>query len=603
MTAAFPAIFLSYSRRELPFVNQLDAKLEEAGVSLWLDYQSLVPAQPWAGQIESGICNAEVFVLVVSHESLASRYVEMEWKRAVELGKRVVLVIFQATPLPPELLGREWVDLRVHFNGGVKKLLQLLKAPEPPPGPPPQTGLSALLIPAALYSSWTLVLPYLLVPLPWQIYQRRFNLFQVRFALFSLPLFVLLTGVVIDPNRNGTLDGLLILMLLPALSLNFILLALLSSNAFDRWGRPEAARVRFAHPLDPQVKEIRPVTFAIEHAVEDGRYAEAIRGTLEKAGHRLAVEGEPAEASFVLISTFQTTTRFDPERQIVYPVLLQTVEELTPALSRIQWIDFRSGLHNLRKLAQLLPEPQRLLNALAVTPSGNQAVYPSVVAFLLSYAVVSGVMTGGSLLVVFFDQLEKIVGQGLTISLASGIAGSLLNGMTLGLLLFWAVRALSTRRGGAAAIYPLLIMYLFQMLTILLVTARGWVSSGQPSPDTDSGMMASVFNLGTFLGGGTLALLVILFRWQDLWRWLPRRPAGGLHPFERLFLLYTPPGLGTLSLHFGFHSLFLLIFFSLNGLLDTTVRLDADLIWFLALLLLMAGAANLWARYMDRACS
>ncbi len=611
MAVKIPPIFLSYSRRETPFVNQLSGKLENAGVPLWLDYKSLVPAQPWAVQIEHGILNAEVCLLVVSAEALASKYVELEWKRALELGKRVVLVIFQAVPLPPELRGCEWVDLRVDFTGGVKRLLQLLQAPQPPTAPAPQAGvrapwqvwaaigLSILLIPVALFSAWTLVIPFLLCPLPWQIYRRRFNYSQVQFALLSLPLFVFtsgafISGSYINATQGSIQDTLIVSMLLPALSLNFILLAFLSSKALDRWGRPEATRVRFANPLDPRLKEIRPVTFAIEHAGEDGRYAEAIGRELKKAGHQPAPEGLEAEASLVLISTHQKTTRFDPERQAVYPVLLQSVAEIDPVLARLQWIDFRNGLRNLHKLAQLLPDPQRLLKALAIAPVGSQTVYPPVVAFWLGYAVLSGVITGGSLLVMLFGFFGTITSQGLTLNLFFSVIASFMDVVFLELAIFWVVRALGGRRGGAAALYPILVIYLFQVLNVELISLRESINNSSLS----LGLVVSIYNLGIFLGGGLLALLYALVRWQDLWRWLPRRPAGGLHPLERLFLLYTPSHPGALVLHLIFHFILLAAFLSLN-LFDIGQNIDF-FACFCTPVLLVAAGVNLWARYLGR---
>ena len=602
-----PAIFLSYSRRETPFVDQLSDRLEDAGAPLWLDYKSLVPAQPWAVQIDNGILQADVFLLVVSQEALASPYVELEWKRAIELGKRVILVIYQAIPLPAALQNCEWVDLRVNFEKGLKQLLQLVQNPPSPAAPPPQSGvraawqvwaaigLSALLIPTALFNAWTLLIPYLLLPLPWQIYRRRFNFVWVRFALLVLPMFTFVSGAIISiPNLPG-LETVFVLLFLTALSLNFLLLALLHSKTLARWVRPEATRVQFANPLDPQIQNPRPVKFTIEHAVEDGRCAEALSEALVKAGHHPAAEGEPAEASFTLISTFQKTTRFNPEEQVVYPVLLQGVSDIAPQLARIQWIDFRGGLRNLDKLAQLLPDPPRLLKALAVAPSGSQVVYPRVISILLNYALVSGALTGGSILVILFSLLGQIFNQGIRGDTLLAATGILFNGVVLGLIILWAARALAARRGGAAALYPLLIMYIFQSLNVLLIAGH----PGVQRETAFSGVVAQVLNLLFFWGGGVVALFAGLLRWKDVWRWLPRRPAGGLHSLERVLLLYTPPGAAHLLLHILFHA-FLLVAFLVFALILMGASDLFSLANFLLCFLGIAGMVNLLAQFLER---
>ena len=119
------SLFLSYSRREAPFVDALAAELEKNGYQVWLDYKSLVPAKPWADQIENGIVAADTVLFVVSEAALTSKYVEMEWKQAIKLDKRIVLVLFESTKLPSELTQYEWVDFRTAFEKSVIKLTNL----------------------------------------------------------------------------------------------------------------------------------------------------------------------------------------------------------------------------------------------------------------------------------------------------------------------------------------------------------------------------------------------------------------------------------------------------------------------------------------------
>ena len=93
------SLMISYSRRQTPFVDRLYEELQKDGYSsIWLDYQSLTPAQPWYQQILDGITGAETLLLVVSKDSIESKNVEPEWRLALEHKKRIVLVIFEAYP-------------------------------------------------------------------------------------------------------------------------------------------------------------------------------------------------------------------------------------------------------------------------------------------------------------------------------------------------------------------------------------------------------------------------------------------------------------------------------------------------------------------------
>ncbi len=59
-------IFMSYSRRELGFVDDLVKKLEGENYNVWLDYRALIPGSPWNVQIDKGLKESDTVLLVVS---------------------------------------------------------------------------------------------------------------------------------------------------------------------------------------------------------------------------------------------------------------------------------------------------------------------------------------------------------------------------------------------------------------------------------------------------------------------------------------------------------------------------------------------------------
>src|SRR5690606_4535160 len=122
-----PNVFISYSRQCIGFVDDLFHKLEKRGFNnIWLDYLSLVPGRPWNGQIDKGLEQSDLLLLVVSPESISSRSVEIEWRHFLEKKKRIILLIFQAVTLPKELEQLEWVDFRGGFFFAFRKLLTLI---------------------------------------------------------------------------------------------------------------------------------------------------------------------------------------------------------------------------------------------------------------------------------------------------------------------------------------------------------------------------------------------------------------------------------------------------------------------------------------------
>lgn len=138
-----PSIFISYSRREAPFVNDLTDRLEDGGYSVWLDYRSMVPGKPWAEQIEEGIRQSEIILLVVSDAAMGSKWVEKEWRSMLRYGKRVILILFEANELPPELEGFEWVDFRGNHRKALAELMSQLDQPQAEETPPPQKAFAS----------------------------------------------------------------------------------------------------------------------------------------------------------------------------------------------------------------------------------------------------------------------------------------------------------------------------------------------------------------------------------------------------------------------------------------------------------------------------
>ena len=145
-------LFISYSRRELTFVDSLSYELRQRELPFWLDYQQLTPGEDWSAQIQSAIRVSTHLLLVVSKASLNSPYVREEWELALAAGKPVILLILEAAELPRDLVARldkvgcGWVDFRQPFATALDQLIAVVEGPFPkqtvplmtaalPPGP------------------------------------------------------------------------------------------------------------------------------------------------------------------------------------------------------------------------------------------------------------------------------------------------------------------------------------------------------------------------------------------------------------------------------------------------------------------------------------
>lgn len=88
-------IFISYSRKDQEFVTRLASDLNEQVAFVWFDRSTIQPGQKWQDEIMTGIRECKAFIVVLSPDAMASRYVGEEVKQALQLGKIIFPVIYR----------------------------------------------------------------------------------------------------------------------------------------------------------------------------------------------------------------------------------------------------------------------------------------------------------------------------------------------------------------------------------------------------------------------------------------------------------------------------------------------------------------------------
>lgn len=101
-----PNVFISYSRDDLDFADQLNAILQLAGFEVFLDRADIKAGESWESRLGELIQSADTVVFVLSPSSATSDICRWELKEAERLGKRILPVVCR--PLegasPPDLL-------------------------------------------------------------------------------------------------------------------------------------------------------------------------------------------------------------------------------------------------------------------------------------------------------------------------------------------------------------------------------------------------------------------------------------------------------------------------------------------------------------------
>ena len=131
-----PTIFISYSQADSSFVDRLEADLDKQGFETWIDRHGLVGGQRWRRELQDAVERAQVMLLVLSPDAVASKNVQIEYNYALDLGKLVVPVYYRQCDVPMELRAIQWIDFRRSYEVGLEALLHSLQARDEPPEQP-----------------------------------------------------------------------------------------------------------------------------------------------------------------------------------------------------------------------------------------------------------------------------------------------------------------------------------------------------------------------------------------------------------------------------------------------------------------------------------
>lgn len=104
-------IFISYSRTDKETVGLVARRLDRVYGQIWFD-RELVGGQDWWQEILSQIANCDVFVYMISPDSIRSEYCLAEYAEARRLNKPIVPIMVRSyLDLPPEIKQLQIIDM------------------------------------------------------------------------------------------------------------------------------------------------------------------------------------------------------------------------------------------------------------------------------------------------------------------------------------------------------------------------------------------------------------------------------------------------------------------------------------------------------------
>src|SRR5712691_280175 len=101
-------VFISYSRKDMAFADQLEAALRARGIEPLIDRSEVYAFEDWWKRIEALIARADTVVFVLSPDAVSSEVCHKEVAFAASLNKRFAPVVLRRTDdkAVPEALAR-----------------------------------------------------------------------------------------------------------------------------------------------------------------------------------------------------------------------------------------------------------------------------------------------------------------------------------------------------------------------------------------------------------------------------------------------------------------------------------------------------------------
>ncbi len=124
--SANAAIFVSHASADDEIVTRLHDALETmTGLNLWVDHRDIALGEDWQSEIDIALRTCPDVLLVLSRQSVQSREVIAEWRAALTLNRRLLIVIIDDVPpqdIPYRLHTIQWVNLHSNWDAGLAQL-------------------------------------------------------------------------------------------------------------------------------------------------------------------------------------------------------------------------------------------------------------------------------------------------------------------------------------------------------------------------------------------------------------------------------------------------------------------------------------------------
>ncbi len=157
--------FISYARKDgIKFADELNHRLDEAGLLGWIDREDLKPGKHWRPSLVKAIDSSLATLVVITPGALASDYVMREWMRAEAQNKDVIPLMFAEIPsdhMDRAIFDLQCLDFKSPTEANWDELIERLRQIEAKKSVDPEVARAEAILKSAETDKWEGALKFL----------------------------------------------------------------------------------------------------------------------------------------------------------------------------------------------------------------------------------------------------------------------------------------------------------------------------------------------------------------------------------------------------------------------------------------------------------
>lgn len=105
-------VFISYGSKDEDFAELVKMKLEKEGFQVWKDTVQIGIGIDWRNEIDRGLLNCDVVIVLLNQSSALSPYVTYEWAFALGNGKTIIPILTEECEIHPRIAVLQYLDFK-----------------------------------------------------------------------------------------------------------------------------------------------------------------------------------------------------------------------------------------------------------------------------------------------------------------------------------------------------------------------------------------------------------------------------------------------------------------------------------------------------------